>query len=177
MPASTFADVIRGSGNDETFVGRGGDDTIDGGGGFDTLRFNRSERQTSLDIDLESGVVTGANEGTTFTYTISNIEGVQGGDVGDTFRGSSRDERFRGRSGDDQFIFGTGHGNDIIEDFADGQDTIVIRGLGISKSQVLGAASDNGSGGTRIDLTPFGGGTITLWDFSVGSLDESDILL
>ena len=177
VAGTTFADVIRGSGNDETFVGRGGDDTIDGRGGFDTLRFNRSERQTRLDIDLGSGVVTGSQKGTTFTYTISNIEGVQGGDVGDTFRGSSRDERFRGRSGADQFVFGTGHGDDIIEDFADGQDTLVIRGLGISKSQVLSAASDNGDGGTRIDLRPHDGGTIDLWDFSIGSLDESDILL
>ena len=173
---SSHSDELRGSGNDETFVGRGGDDVIDGGGGFDRLQFSGRERATSIEVDLEAGVVTGSSRGSVFTYTVSNIERVSGGNVSDTFYGTAGDERFDGRSGDDTFIFGARHGEDTISDFNDG-DVIVLLEMNVSKSQVLSAASDNGDGGTWIDLRSYGGGTINLWDFPLQDLDESDFLL
>ena len=105
-----------------------------------------------------------------------DVDRASGGDRSDTFIGSARDERFDGRSGNDNFVFRPGHGNDVISDFHDG-DTIVLRDMGVTKSQVLNAASDNGDGGVRIDLRSHGGGTITLWGFPLEDLDASDILL
>ena len=173
---SPHADVIRGSGNDEEFRGTGGDDTIDGGGGFDRLSFSGTVRANSIDVDLGAGRATGSRYGRTFTYSISNIEAVSGGNEDDRFSGSYRGEQFRGRGGDDLFILEGRHGSDTITDFDEG-DTIVLLGLGVSKSQVLNAASDNGDGGTWIDLRQYGGGTISLWNFPLGDLDASDFLL
>ena len=79
---SDHADELRGSNNDEWFIGRGGNDTIDGGGGFDHLHFSGAERRNSIDVDLEDGTVTGSTGGKTFTYTVSNIESVSGGNEG-----------------------------------------------------------------------------------------------
>ena len=176
VEGSIHADIIRGSDNDETFKGRGGNDTIDGGGGFDRLHFSSAGRANSIRVDLEEGTASGSRYGSAFTYALSNIERASGGDRSDTFIGSARDEQFDGRSGNDMFIFGAGHGNDVISDFHDG-DTIVLRDMGVTKSQVLNAASDNGDGGVRIDLRSHGGGTITLWGFPLEDLDASDILL
>ena len=50
--------------------------------------------------------------------------------------------RFRGRSGDDQFVFTPNHGDDTIDDFTDGEDLLVLVGLGITKAQALAAASE-----------------------------------
>ena len=61
--------------------------------------------------------------------------------------------------------------------FYNGENVIVLFGMTASKSQVLNAASDNGDGGTLIDLRPFGGGTIELKYFSSQDLDESHFLL
>ena len=174
---SEYADKLIGSDKDESFVGRGGDDVIDGGGGFDRLKFSGRERATSIKVNLEDDTVTGSSRGTTFTYTVSNIERVTGGNVSDTFYGTAGDERFDGRSGDDTFIFDGGHGNDVISDFYNGDNVIILLGMNVSKSQVLGAATDNGDGGSYIDLRPFGGGTITLWYVSPDDVDESDFLL
>ena len=174
---SPHADEIRGSNNNEEFRGTGGDDIIDGGGGDDHLSFSGTVRANSINVNLEAGTATGTRYGRAFTYTISNIEAVSGGNVDDTFGGSYRDEQFRGRGGNDTFILEGGHGQDTITDFSNG-DTIVLRGLGsISKSQVLNASSDNGDGGTWIDLRQYGGGTINLWNFNIGNLDASDLLL
>lgn len=175
-----FADVFRGSDNDESFIGRGGDDTVHGGGGHDQLRFDRycCGRFGDLNVDLEAGTVTGTWEGSAFTYTVSGIEEVRGGPGDDTFVGTSADETFQGREGTDTFVFGPGHGADRIRDFVDGEDIFIVRGLGISKSDVLGAASPYSTGvGVWIDLTPFGGGTLSISGLPYGSFDASDFLL
>ena len=174
---SPHQDVIRGRNNDEEFRGVGGDDTIDGGGGFDLLSFGGSVRANSIQVDLGAGTASGSRLGKSFTYSISNIEYVSGGPMDDRFSGSYRDERFRGRGGDDLFILEGSHGNDTITDFDEG-DTLVLLGLGVSKSQVMNAAASDDTGdGTRIDLRQYGGGTINLWGFPLGDLDASDFLL
>ena len=213
LQGTDLSDVIRGSDNDETFIGRRGDDDIDGGGGWDTLRFDAGPT-SSVVVDLEEGTATGtwgesASYETdfflgpsvekvidsSFSYRIANIEHVRGGHGDSELYGSADDERLRGRNGDDVleggggddrldggdgddiFVFGAGHGEDSISDFTDGEDTIILVGLGVSKSQVLSAAFDDGGGGTWIDLRQYGGGTISLWHFPVEDLDESDFLL
>ena len=192
---TSHSDVIIGSDNDETFIGRGGDDTIDGGGGFDLLRFDRSGVEV-VDVDLAAGEARVVWDGMVFSYTISNIERINGSrDGDDALTGSGGDDDLRGRGGDDViegaggndrleggggadvFVFGAGHGHDRITDFSSG-DVILIEGLGVTKAEVLGATSVVDGDDLRIDLTSFGGGTILLWgDGNAPVLDESNLLL
>ena len=195
---SDFTDTIIGSANDESFIGRRGDDTIDGRGGWDRLRFDRSCCATiaNLNVNLAEGSATGTWNGEAFTYRISNIEEVRGssgddeliGDAGnntlrgragdDVLEGGAGDDRLYGGSGDDVFIFERGHGEDSIADFTNGDDVILLRGLGLTKADVLANAGAWSEGtGTWIDLTAQGGGMISLAGFDFANLDESDFLL
>ena len=192
---SDFTDTIIGSANDESFIGRQGNDRIDGGGGFDRLRLDRSG-VANLNVDLSEGVATGTWNGEAFTYRISNIEEVRGssgddeliGDAGnntlrgragdDVLEGGAGDDRLYGGSGDDVFIFERGHGEDSIADFTNGDDVILLRGLGLTKADVLANAGAWSEGtGTWIDLTGHGGGMISLPGFDFANLNETDFLL
>ena len=197
---SDFTDTIIGSGNDETFIGRQGNDTIDGGGGWDRLRLDRTCCATigNVDVDLAAGTATGTWNGNGFSYTISNIEEIRGGpgddglrgDAGnntlrgyagdDRLEGGAGDDRLYGGDGDDVFVFERGHGRDHIDDFTDGDDVIVLRGFGLSKSDVLsGNIAGPWSDGTGvwIDLTGHGGGRIEIGGLDFDNLDGSDFLL
>ena len=195
---SDFADTIIGSGNDESFIGRQGNDTIDGGGGWDRLRLDRTCCATigNLAVDLAAGTATGTWNGNGFTYRISNFEEVRGGPGDDDLRGNSGrntlrgyagddtlqggagDDRLYGGDGDDVFVFERGHGEDHIADFTNGDDVILLQGLGLSKSDVLANAGAWSEGtGTWINLTEQGGGMISLPGFDFDNLDESDFLL
>ena len=194
---SDFTDTIIGSGNDESFIGRAGNDTIDGGGGWDRLRLDRTCCVTgNIAVDLAAGTATGTWNGEAFSYRISNIEEVRGGPGDDTLRGNSGgntlrgyagddtlqggagDDRLYGGDGDDVFVFERGHGEDNIADFTNGEDVILLRGLGLSKSDVLNNAGAWSEGtGTWINLTDQGGGMINLPGFDFSNLDESDFLL
>ena len=101
---------------------------------------------------------------------------LTGREGNDYIEGAAGDDRLEGGSGDDVFYFKRGHGNDHIVDFGSG-DVIVFEGLGVTKAQVLGAATLSRSGGTWIDLTPFGGGTLILSGYPRNNFDESDFLL
>lgn len=173
---SDFADVIRGSGNDESFDGRGGDDTIDGGGGYDQLRFHRSGHG-AVQVDMGAGTVTGTWEGSAYTKRFSNIERVRGSNSDDTFRSGAGNDSLEGRDGRDTFVFGPGHGDDDIRDFSPGQDRIDLNALGLSNEDVRSVSSETSSGGTWIDLTGHGGGTINVRGVRPGDLGDSDFLL
>ena len=215
---SDFSDTIRGSDGDDRFIGRRGNDVIDGRGGWDQLRFDRTGVQNVV-VDLLEGTATGVWGGSafldttawwhygsvserlvsnTFSYKISNIEGIRGSRTGndelygsngddrldgnggdDTFEGRGGNDQLYGGDGDDIFLFGRGDGHDRIHDFADGEDVIVLTGLGItSKDQVLNNAYawDQGTG-VHIDLTSFGGGRIDLHGFHRNNFDASDFLI
>ena len=196
---SDFTDTIIGSGNDESFIGRAGNDTIDGGGGWDRLRLDRTCCVTgNVDVDLAAGTATGTWNGSGFTYRISNIEEIRSGPGNDTLRGDAGnntlrgyagddeieggagDDRLYGGDGDDVFVFEPGHGTDNIADFTDGDDVIVLRGFGLSKSDVMsGNIAGPWSEGTGvwIDLTGHGGGRIEIGGLDFNNLDGSDFLL
>ena len=134
----------------------------------------------------------------TVSYRISNIEEIRGGpgddilrgDAGsntlrgyagdDRLEGGAGDDRLYGGDGDDVFVFERGHGTDHIDDVTDGDDVIVLRGFGLSKSDVLsGGVAGPWSDGTGvwIDLTGHGGGRIEIGGLDFDNLDGSDFLL
>ena len=83
------------------------------------------------------------------------------------------DDVFTGVAGADTFVFASGHGNDTIRDFTDGEDAIDLTAItGIDGFEDL---TINADGTTAvIDLTAHGGGTIRLENFSVDDLDAED---
>ena len=198
IQGSDFSDTILGSDGDDRFIGRGGDDVIDGRGGYDQVRFDR-RGMGAVAVDLGDGTATGTYNGEAFSYTLSNIEYVRGSNssAGDDLAGSNGDDRLRGYGGpdvlvggpgndrleggggDDTFLFEGAHGHDRIDDFEDGADVIILRGLStLSKQDVLDHASawDEGTG-VHIDLTGFGGGRIDLRGFRRDDFGASDFLL
>lgn len=59
----------------------------------------------------------------------SGNDTLGGGDGRDTLAGQGGDDRLTGGVGVDRFIFGPGMGHDVITDFADDVDEIVLNGL------------------------------------------------
>ena len=115
-----------GNGND-TFTGNnfnnnvilgGGTDTADGRGGYDTIRYNRSEIDFGVTVNLEAGTASGSYDGQAFSHSLSNFERVRGSDFGDqlTAADTGRSD-LQGRGGDDLLIR-----SDFAEDFTDGDN-------------------------------------------------------
>ena len=95
--------------------------------------------------------------------------------MADAHRGTSDDDTLAGGVGQDIFFFGSEGGNDVITDFADGEDLIDL-----SQFRTVSSLSDltitSDANGVTIDLTAHGGGTILLQGASVGDLDASDFI-
>ena len=219
-----LSDTIRGSDANESFIGRRGNDIIDGRGGWDRLRFDRTG-VGDIVVDLSAGTATGIwgdsaftlespwflepiteqVVSNTFSYTISNIEHVRGGEGNDRLYGSRSNDRLEGGpgndilqgngspstghhdddelhggAGNDTFVLGRGDGVTPIEDFTNGEDRIDLNALGIASYSDLRAVTslmDDGSG-IWIDLSRYGGGGIVLENFrDIDGLDASDFLL
>src|SRR4029079_12852027 len=81
---SMFGDTLKGSGNNETFMGLAGNGFIDGRGGFDIAQYNNMTYTTGpISVDLADGIVTGdASNG---VDTLRSIEGIQGTNFADSF--------------------------------------------------------------------------------------------
>ena len=98
------------------------------------------------------------------------------GDLGDdTITGGEGDDQLIGGLGADTFIYGQGDGDDTIHDFGVGADVLDLTNLGgtISWTDLQAKISDDGNGNVTIDLTSWGGGTITLNGIASTDLTET----
>ena len=172
-------DSIMGSAGDESFILGAGWDTLDGGAGFDQLRFDRSQVDSAVTVDLAAGTATGTWNGFAFSHTMTGIEAVRGSRThDDTLSGSSADELFLGRGGDDLI---TGRGGDDTLRGEDGNDTLLggdgndllVGGMG---DDLLNPGDNVGgdTGNDRIELG-YGNDTIDMSDILTGyvTLDGS----
>ena len=97
---------------------------------------------------------------------------LAGGDGDDTLVGGAGNDFLVGGDGADTFVFAPGHGDDTIGDFEAGTDIIDLSqfGPGLTWEKLSGSISTvtNPLFGTylQIDLSAWGGGTITLWGVS-----------
>ena len=134
VEATKYDDIIYGTDSDNSLDGRFGNNTIDGRGGFDFVEYNGSARH-NLNLNLTTGIATFSkgSSGTSYTDTLSNIEGVIGSDNDDSIIGSDQDNRLYGGAGDD--TLNSGSGNDTL-DGGVGNDTIILESNGTFGSEL-----------------------------------------
>ena len=142
---SSHDDGFIGGIRDDWVAGYGGRDGLDGQGGNDTLNGGDGD-------DL-----------------------LVGGRGDDKLIGEAGNDTLQGGRGVDQFyITGQGFGNDLVDDFKNGEDVVRIVGFdGVDDFSDL-AISANGSGWAVITFPD--GSSLTLKNVAVADLDASDFL-
>ncbi|MGG5821268.1 M10 family metallopeptidase [Falsiroseomonas sp. HW251] len=99
------------------------------------------------------------------------LEGAAGADVIEACRGN---DTLVGGTGADQFILRRGDGFDRIEDFAPGQDHLVLTGFGLTAAQVLARATAS-PGGVAMDLGD--GDGVLLAGLTLAQVSAGDLVL
>ena len=145
-------DVLRGGSGDDVLIGGLGADTYDGGFGIDTADY--SGAVGAVDINLESGVVSGEALGDTYI----GIENISGSSFNDMLTGDEFNNIINGGAGDDVIDggdrFNTLNGDAGADRFIGGVGIDVIDGgLGVDTVDYSGATS-------RVDLSLATGGTV-----------------
>lgn len=143
LQGTNHADHITGSQFNDRFTLRGGNDTVDGGAGNDLVRYDRSQIQQGVNVDLAAGTATGAWSGVGFTQTLISIESIRGSSFDDTLRGSGANETLMGNAGND-LIYGGG-GNDYLSG-GTGNDTL----YGGDGDDYLNPGDGNASAGDEV---------------------------
>ena len=147
-----------GGDDSDSFHGNWGDDTLEGGGGNDYLYGWQG------DDTLKGGA------GNDFIVGGQGDDTIEGGAGNDRLYGDGlgKDDRYAdgtrtGETDNDTFVFAPGHGNDWIMDFEPDGDTIDLSGFSqrIAWSDVRNSMTATDEG-VRIDLSQWGGGTVTL---------------
>ena len=152
-------DQIYGHAGNDVIYGGAGNDMLYGGSGIDIIYGGADDDEIGGGdhIDL---LVGGEGDDT-----------IDGGAGDDFIIGGDGDDTLTGGAGADLFMFGSGHGNDTITDFDTANDRIDLSGLeqNVSWSDItsnISTVTDPNDNtvvtGVKIDLTSFGGGTITL---------------
>ena len=163
LRGSVYADALAGDGRANRLEGGDGDDQLWGNSGDDVL---------------EGGA--GADR----FYGGAGDDKLYGGPGADRLDGGAGDDELFSHfatQGEDQsdesldvFVFGAGHGDDIIFHFIDDEDKIDLSAFGLSGYHELTVTSTPVS--VTIDLSEHGGGTILLQDFDIANLDATDFL-
>ena len=113
-------DLEGGDGND-LLIGKKGNDVLRGGKGKDELRGGKG------DDDLYGG------RGADTLFGGQGDDELAGGRGADRLLGGDGDDTYTGGPGADRFVFVAGEtGEKIITDFGDGDDMIVLRGVGLA---------------------------------------------
>lgn len=146
-------DISLGDAENNEFDGRAGDEILGGGIGDDTL---------SGDIGNDS--LSGG----------AGVDHIEGGSGQDMLIGGANDDYLVGGADADQFVFGLGDGNDVVEDFTIGSDSLVLND-GLTITGITEADLD-GEAGLDSIVTLSSGQQIELWDVA-GIVDANDLLI
>ncbi len=105
------------------------------------------------------------------TEDMFHLDNITGDIGGDHLWGGTSDDMMSGGGGADTFMFWEGHGNDTITDFNIADDKIDLAWFdnAITWSELQAEMTDQ-NGSTVIDLSQWGGGTIT-----IQNVDPSDL--
>jgi Ca2+-binding RTX toxin-like protein len=99
---SNANDTLTGSAGDNFLRGGIGNDVMDGGDGFDFADYRNAGAAVTVSL------ATNTSSGADGVDTLSNFEGIQGGDFADILTGNSGDNWFIGRLGNDTVDGGAG---------------------------------------------------------------------
>lgn len=124
-----------------------GDDIVQGDAGNDRLRGNDGE------------------------------DDLYGGQGKDTLRGDAGDDVLFGGNGADVFQFGSDGGDDIVQDWTNGQDRLDLTAFRFASFDEVGALSGDRTGGLLIDLRSYGGGKVFIAGFADAGFDAGDVIL
>ena len=150
--ATSGNDTLAGTSGNDVIDGLAGNDAISGNGGNDFLRGGTGD-------DTVSG-----NTGDDSLY----------GDAGsDILNGGTGNDSLNGGAGRDTFMFSASFGDDTINDFAVGFDSINLSALSIADYTALLTATADVSGNAVITLS---GNTITLTGVTKSQLLQSDFV-
>ncbi len=172
------SDWLNGNQGNDFTQGNSGNDTVQGGIENDTVYGGRDADW--VNGNLGDDLVNGNNGNDTVFGGQGNdyLNGGQdndymSGDVGnDTLSGDLGNDTLIGATGSDRFVFGPGHGSDVIIDFIQGQDSLQFSAaLFGSSSAVLASTSFEGGNATITTA----GGFVTL--LGVSSLDAGAIFI
>ncbi len=172
-------DILYGGEDGDTLEGGEGFDALYGGEGIDTLKGGEG-------IDFlyggEHKDYLHGGAGNDYLYGEGGNDELYGGDGrdllvgdegGDRLEGGAGHDTLTGGEGADTFVFSAGDGHDRITDFSNGEDTIDLSAFtGITEFSDLHIRQAGND--VRIDLSEYGGGTVTLENFTLSDLDETD---
>jgi Ca2+-binding RTX toxin-like protein len=167
-------DIVAGDGDDQVIAG-GGSDDISGGAGNDKLR-GQAGNDVMLGGDGNDKLLGG--KGNDRLFGEGDNDRLYGGDGNDAINGGDGDDKLWGDSagdGDDNegyadvFFFDTSDGNDIVMDFEEGLDQILLLDGG-SASFVTNFASD---GSVKSTTMTYGSTTVTFRNVDV---DADDVI-
>ena len=136
-------DSLSGEGGDDTLLGNDGSDTLDGGSGFDTMRYTSAV--TGITVDLAATTATGNEIGADRLF---GIEGIIGGQAGDSISGNAQANWIDGYTGIDTLI--TSVTNLVL---AANVENLVLAGVAVKGT---GNAADNQVTGNAVANALFG---------------------
>ena len=167
----TGNDTIEGGAGNDFLLGDGGDDSIDGGTGDDWV-FGGSGNDT-----LAGG------SGNDLLFGGAGDDSLDGGSGDDTLVGGEGNDTLTGGAGADTFVIPASDGGTLITDFDAGNDVLDLGELdaNITLELLLGKMTEqdtngDGTNDVVIDLTDFGGGTVTLQGVGLDDLKDGTSL-
>lgn len=168
------ADRLGGETGADRLIGGAGKDTANGGAGKDTLKGNAGADRLNGDGGADRLIGGGGKDTVKGGGGGDTLKGGGGGDrlVGqggkDVLEGQGGNDRLKGGGGPDQFVFARNKGADVVLDFKNGRDKIVIRN-GADEFDDL-SISQGGNGA----IIAFAGTSVKLKGVAVAEVDASD---
>lgn len=156
-------DNLAGGKGGDSLIGGSGKDVLTGGAGSDTLGDTSSDNNILLGGDGDDQITTlgGAQVATVFNFIDGGAGGddivdqagntiMYGGDGEDNMLGGAGSDIMRGDAGEDHFFFQDGDGSfnninpgtfdDVILDFATGDDKFIMRGVVVTSTALSGVS-------------------------------------
>ena len=140
------------SGGGGTDTNSGGNDTTSGGGNTEDYTLNSGKTAVTLGAEFEGTFDLGDYASTIKTVVGSSQTGYDveiigndkanklvGGAGDDTLNGKGGNDTLTGGDGDDIFVYESGGGKDVITDYEEGVDRVIISGDYVSASSVKGS--------------------------------------
>ena len=154
VQGSVFGDSLTGNSQNDRFIGGAGDDTITGGAGYDVARYDRSDQDFAVHVDLFDGFA--YDDGHGDVDVLAGIENIRGGSMNDSLYGSAEYERLQGGGGNDDLQGRDGRdtleGDDGNDTLSGGDDWDTLEGGDGVDSLDGGAGSDWLNGGAGDDF-------------------------